>query len=494
MHAGGTATRGYARRPWRDGRRRGRPGVARPDGALRAARARAPAAAGPAPLSRRAALGRPAPAARRFRQRPPPRCTALPVRIARSVPRGGLLLARSLADRPPPDFALGDELVRTFTEGRLARRTAPCARARPGAFLSLRAQQEPRCHAVSTLALFAALSLALHGRSGRGRHQPTIDQESGNPINDQGSSYHYRTYITSITPKVPGLSVEVLEFADRLLLRNHTGKTVTVYGYSGEPYARLLPDGVGRTERPLPGGLPQHELLRERDGPDVGERHRRAAVGSRRPDRSVRMARPPHPLDEPRDAARGQGQEQAHEDLRLDRADQGRSAAGRDQRGTVLGARRARRRRRAIVALVAIVAALLLGALLVETPTQRRRAARRAGGRIARAARAARGLVRATESRLRPSRRRLLGVTLLSACLLGLFGAPAAVGHAQLLGTSPAAGATVPVAARGGDLQVQPERRRHPRRGPRLRRAGRRGGQPRRLPSRRQRSAGWGSG
>ncbi len=69
-------------------------------------------------------------------------------------------------------------------------------------------------------------------------------QESGNPINDQGSSYHYRTYITSITPKVRGLSVEVLEFADRLLLRNNTGKTVTIYGYSGEPYARLQPDGA----------------------------------------------------------------------------------------------------------------------------------------------------------------------------------------------------------------------------------------------------------
>src|SRR5579862_3871506 len=69
-------------------------------------------------------------------------------------------------------------------------------------------------------------------------------KESGNPINDQGSSYHYRTYITSITPKVPGLSVEVLEFADRLLLRNNTGKAVTVYGYSGEPYARVQPSGA----------------------------------------------------------------------------------------------------------------------------------------------------------------------------------------------------------------------------------------------------------
>jgi hypothetical protein len=77
-------------------------------------------------------------------------------------------------------------------------------------------------------------------------------KESGNPINDQGSSYHYRTYVTSITPKVPGLSVEVLEFADRLLLRNNTGKTVTVYGYSGEPYARLLPNGSAEQNRRSP--------------------------------------------------------------------------------------------------------------------------------------------------------------------------------------------------------------------------------------------------
>jgi hypothetical protein len=72
----------------------------------------------------------------------------------------------------------------------------------------------------------------------------SASQESGNPINDQGSSYHYRTYVTRITPAVPGLSVEVLEFADRLLLRNHTGRTITIYGYSGEPYARLQPSGA----------------------------------------------------------------------------------------------------------------------------------------------------------------------------------------------------------------------------------------------------------
>jgi hypothetical protein len=74
--------------------------------------------------------------------------------------------------------------------------------------------------------------------------QPGAATESGSPIEDQGSNYNYRSYITSITPKVTGLSLEILEFADRILLRNHTGKTVTVYGYSGEPYARVQPNGT----------------------------------------------------------------------------------------------------------------------------------------------------------------------------------------------------------------------------------------------------------
>jgi hypothetical protein len=68
--------------------------------------------------------------------------------------------------------------------------------------------------------------------------------ESGNPINDQGSNFNYRSNITRVTPSVPGLSLEVLEFADRLLLRNRTGQTVTIYGYQGEPYARVLADGT----------------------------------------------------------------------------------------------------------------------------------------------------------------------------------------------------------------------------------------------------------
>jgi hypothetical protein len=89
-------------------------------------------------------------------------------------------------------------------------------------------------------ALLLSPALA-HGMGGAG---PSASTESANPINDQGSSFKYRSNITSVTPSVPGLSLQVLEFADRLLLRNHTGRTVTVFGYQGEPYARVLANGT----------------------------------------------------------------------------------------------------------------------------------------------------------------------------------------------------------------------------------------------------------
>ncbi len=96
-----------------------------------------------------------------------------------------------------------------------------------------------------TLALIGACSLLAPGiASGMGAAGGSLSSESGNPINDQGSNYQYRSNITSITPNVPGLNVQVLEFADRLLLTNHTGQTVTIFGYQGEPYARVLANGT----------------------------------------------------------------------------------------------------------------------------------------------------------------------------------------------------------------------------------------------------------
>jgi hypothetical protein len=96
--------------------------------------------------------------------------------------------------------------------------------------------------AVLLLALPTAAQAQSNPQTPNGSQTPT--HESDNPINDQGSNYDYRSYVTQVAPSAPGVSLQVLEFADRLILTNHSGKTVTVLGYQGEPYGRVLADGT----------------------------------------------------------------------------------------------------------------------------------------------------------------------------------------------------------------------------------------------------------
>jgi hypothetical protein len=79
----------------------------------------------------------------------------------------------------------------------------------------------------------------------------TSDQQQ-NPLNDQGSSPNYRSLIMAISPKVRGLSVQVLQFSDRLQLRNGTGRTVSIEGYEGEPYARVQANGTVEVNKHSP--------------------------------------------------------------------------------------------------------------------------------------------------------------------------------------------------------------------------------------------------
>jgi hypothetical protein len=51
-----------------------------------------------------------------------------------------------------------------------------------------------------------------------------------------GGALGFRSTVTQVTPSVSGLSVVVLDYDDRLQLRNETGKPLVVLGYQGEPY------------------------------------------------------------------------------------------------------------------------------------------------------------------------------------------------------------------------------------------------------------------
>jgi hypothetical protein len=66
----------------------------------------------------------------------------------------------------------------------------------------------------------------------------TASAHQGNP--------NFRSEITSVQPESlgEGLQIEVVNFDDNVRLANHSGKTVLIKGYQGEPYARLLSDGT----------------------------------------------------------------------------------------------------------------------------------------------------------------------------------------------------------------------------------------------------------
>jgi hypothetical protein len=65
---------------------------------------------------------------------------------------------------------------------------------------------------------------------------PAARAHEGNP--------NYLSQVDAITPATDGVTVEVLNRDDRLLLHNTSGEAVVIEGYEEEPYARVLADGT----------------------------------------------------------------------------------------------------------------------------------------------------------------------------------------------------------------------------------------------------------
>ena len=80
-----------------------------------------------------------------------------------------------------------------------------------------------------TIACTVAVAALLLGAPAALAHQ-------GNP--------NYRSQVTRVTPAVKGVDVSVLNFDDRLLLHNTSGKDVTILDYKQRPYAQVLADGT----------------------------------------------------------------------------------------------------------------------------------------------------------------------------------------------------------------------------------------------------------
>jgi hypothetical protein len=72
---------------------------------------------------------------------------------------------------------------------------------------------------------------------------------------------NYRDTLDHVTPSVPGLSVQVLNYDNDLEVDNATGKTVVIDGYSHEPYAQLLGNGTVQVNH----NSPAYYLNQDRD-------------------------------------------------------------------------------------------------------------------------------------------------------------------------------------------------------------------------------------
>ena len=124
-----------------------------------------------------------------------------------------------------------------------------------------------------------------------------------------GGNPDYRSVIRSVTPSTPNVTFQVLNYDSYIQLLDQHGHEVMIYGYSGEPYARVLKDGTVQVNERSPATYLNDNRFAEVQVPAKANPRAAPQWKDGRHLRNLHLARPPHALDVPCDSRQGHRQE-----------------------------------------------------------------------------------------------------------------------------------------------------------------------------------------
>lgn len=99
----------------------------------------------------------------------------------------------------------------------------------------------------------------------------------------------YRSIVAGVTPAVDGVTVEILNYDDRMELTNRSGIDVVIEGYNREPYARVDADGTVAVNRNSTAFYLNDDRYGQEDVPKAVREHPRAAPDWQVQDRTGRF-------------------------------------------------------------------------------------------------------------------------------------------------------------------------------------------------------------
>ena len=110
---------------------------------------------------------------------------------------------------------------------------------------------------------------------------------------------NYRSEIDKVTPTVPDVSFEVLDYDSYMQLLDPHGHEVTIYGYEGEPYARILKRRHRAGERTLSRRSTSMKTASPKSRSPRSPTPKRRRMEDVRSLRHLPLARPPDALHAP---------------------------------------------------------------------------------------------------------------------------------------------------------------------------------------------------